>query len=480
MRRRIRIPCNTLLVLAFAIVIFPSHGGGESLDEAWTRALSVDYELQASRFDTEAARRSACAAKAERWFHASSQLSYIALDNPITFSTEMPIGPTPQTFRFEPIQKQMWRAGVQIKQPVCTFGRIQNAIDAACAGIAAAEDEERKVRLDIQMRVAQSYLDVLRAQQNVGVAITRVQSLRAHARDVKNFLDHGIVVRNDYLSVQVALADAVQEEIQARNFLEIAKASYNRHLTRPLDTPVELEELSQPSDSYNVIQLTDRALRFRPELSALLAKVRAKRKTAQSYRAANYPQLELRGDTNYLQNRYLDNETFNAVSLVGSWNFFDGGKNRYAADALDRESQSLLRKLAEVESYIALQVRQAWLELDTTRRRINVTHQALAQSKENLAVSKNRYREGAGTNTEVLDAVTLQSRTFSSYYESQYDAVLAMMKLRRSVGDFYLGRVPVEQIRPGPTTADLERLPIAAPLPPEPPWTASSSNATLR
>ena len=84
---------------------------------------------------------------------------------------------------------------------------------------------------------------------------------------------------------------------------------------------------------------------------------------------------------------------------------------------------------------IALQVRQAWLDLDETLKRIQVTHDALAQAEENLRVTSDRYREGVGTNTEVLDAETLRTRSHSNYYNAVYDAVLARIRLQYAAGE---------------------------------------------
>ena len=446
---------------------------GESLEDAWNRALSVDYELESSQLSTEAARRRVCSAKGERWFNAKSSASYVALDNPVAINMDMslplPSGNVDLPMHFDVTQKQMWVAGVQMYQPVCTFGRIQSAIDAACSEVSASQKDEQRVGLDIRNRVAKAYIDILRAKKNVEVASASVISLESHRRDVKNLLDHGVVVRNDYLAVQVALANAQQQELHLINQLQLACSIYNRHLVRPLDYKVELEELSEPTGSFGLENLYGQAAACRPELALLTAKIRAKRETAQSTRAANYPQIGFQGASNYIQNRNLENESINSVSFVGQWNFFDGGQNRYKADALDRQSQALMRKRAEVASYIQLQVRQAWLDLDTTRKRIKVNRDALVQSEENLNVSKSRYSHGVGTNTEVLDAVTLRTRTFMNYHESVYDAVAAMMDLRRAVGDFYLGSAEKSTARPladDETFSDMRRLPALAPMPP--------------
>ena len=59
-----------------------------------------------------------------------------------------------------------------------------------------------------------------------------------------NLVAQGRGIRNDLLAAQVARANAQQREIQVRNRLSIAWATYNRYLCRPMDTVVPLEELA--------------------------------------------------------------------------------------------------------------------------------------------------------------------------------------------------------------------------------------------
>ena len=45
-----------------------------------------------------------------------------------------------------------------------------------------------------------------------------------------------------------------------------------------------------------------------------------------------------------------------------------------------------------------------------------------------------RYRNGEGTNTEVLDAETLRSQSRRNLDDSRYDAIIAELALARAVG----------------------------------------------
>jgi hypothetical protein len=54
----------------------------------------------------------------------------------------------------------------------------------------------------------------------------------------RNLVKQGLGIRNDLLAAQAARCNSRQREIQARNRLAIAWATYNRYFYRPLETVV--------------------------------------------------------------------------------------------------------------------------------------------------------------------------------------------------------------------------------------------------
>jgi outer membrane protein TolC len=60
---------------------------------------------------------------------------------------------------------------------------------------------------------------------------------------------------------------------------------------------------------------------------------------------------------------------------------------------------------------------------------------SLAQADENLRVARDRYRNGVGTHTEVLDAEALRSLTDSNHLNAHYDLHLARLRLKKAVGE---------------------------------------------
>jgi outer membrane protein TolC len=407
------------------------YGHSDSLEDAWAAAMVSSHQLKASRKSTDAAHETLAGAKATHFPTIAAEGGHFWLDEAPSAVVSLPGLPGLPVA----LDDKFWTGRVTMTVPLFTSGRISNGVDAANAGWKATLADERRETLDVKLSVADAYVNVLRATQAVKVAASNVASLTSHSQNVSNLFDKGFVAKNDLLTAQVVLANARQSEIKTRNSLDIASASYNRFLGRPLTRMVSLEDLVPAPVSGDVNELTARAYKERPELVALTEKAEALHKEAGSIRASSLPSIGVSGGYNYLQNSFSERDHVWVIGVVGTWNIFDSGLTGHKARAVDDKADAISALRADAIDGVSLQVRQAWLEVDETRLRLDVTKDAVAQAEENLKVVRDRYRTGNGTSTDVLDAETLRVLSRSNHNNAVYDAVMANFRLRRAVGD---------------------------------------------
>jgi outer membrane protein len=406
----------------------------ETLEQAWQIALEVSDQLGAARCRVSSAEQSLESARAQRWPLVAVEGSYTVRSAEPAFVFDSGGIPLPSNFaRFEQRESAAFRTKVNL--PLYTSGRIQHGIDAAAAEVASVGLESTELVNDLRLRVAEDYVAVLRAQRSVEVSQSNVQSLQAHAHEAEMLFRQGQVPFNDLLAAQVAFSDAEQRAIQAANQLDASRAAYNRRLRRPLAFPVRIAELPVESVQGDIENLTIRALRNRPELGRLTAQIQALQHQAISVLAGNLPQFNVHGAYDFEENRFRTPEGLAFVGVVASWNVFDGGRNRHERSSLQEQAESLVRIKRDLESMIALEVRRAWLDIHETRRRLEVTSQAIRQADENLRVARERYAVGAAISSEVLDAEALRTQTYRNHSNATYVAVLAVFRLKHAAGE---------------------------------------------
>jgi outer membrane protein len=419
---------------AFVLLGAAGMTRAETLTDAWALALQQDHSLAAARNQAEAAGFEAQAARAQRWPTLAVGGSYTQLDDSPAFDfsfTGLPLTP-PELFRDD----SFLAGSATLTVPLFTSGRIASSIAAAEARERGVGAQVSAATSDVKLAVADAYVGVLRARKAHAVASSNVQTLAALARDTTSMFERELVPKNELLAVQVALADARQNELRAANAAEVAAAAYNRRLGVPLDRPVELSEtLALPAElSQDLPALVEQAKSRRTELAAFDAQAEAYSELARTERSRVLPQVALSGGYQYLENQFLDDETVGMAGIGVQWALFDGGQSRKRAAALDRNRRATEQQRADASSQIELQVRQAYLAIQESRQRVIVTAQAAEQADENLRIAHERYTAGLGTQTQLLEAETLRVQALKNRDDATLDAGLAQLRLARAVG----------------------------------------------
>jgi len=425
---------RTHLAAVVAGMLLASAASAETLQDAWARAAQQDHGLAAVRSQAEAADLDAAAARAQRWPTLAVGGSYTWFDDAPAFDfsfTGLPITP-PELFGGDDFAM----GSATLSVPLFTGGRISSSIAAAEARGRGAGAQLQGAEQDLKLAVAESYVDVLRARKALAVAESNVRTLEALAGDVGAMYERELVPKNELLAVQVALADARQNRLRAANGAEIAQAAYNRRLGEPLDRTVDLEEQIPEPEALppELAALVQRAAERRTELAALTEQASAYGQLAKVERSRVLPQVSVSGGYNYLENQFLDDEEFAMAGVGVQWALFDGGQSRKRAAAMERNRRAAEQQRADVESLIALQVRQAWLGVEEARERVQVSADAVEQAEENLRIARERYGAGLGTQTQLLEAETLRVQALSNRDNAVLDASLARLRLARAVG----------------------------------------------
>ncbi len=422
----------------FFFLIWTSTSFAESIEDAWRISLDNDFRLKAAAESTAAAEEYLSAAKSVRMPALKGEATYARLNTTPEAEITLPHLPVLTSPLLKDDTFLISQLAVSI--PVFTSGRISHSIDSAAYTVKANREDAFKTIQDIKLQVAEAYVSVLRALKLLEVAQSNVRSLTAHETDVARMFQEGLVSKNDILAVSVALVDARQMTLQVENKVNMAKAVYNRLLRRPLSDDVELDDLNPAfladiaSDrSYDV--LIRNALESRSEIKGLANLANAHNANAKSIKASALPQILATGSFYHFDQMILAENNYWEAGLLVRWDIFDGGVIRHKASAEERKKQSVENQKMETESQIELQVRQAWLDTQETAKRIGVSEQALNQAEENLRVTRNRYAQELGNNTEVLDAETLRIKSRTNYTQAVYDAILADIRLKRAIGN---------------------------------------------
>jgi len=416
-------------LLLVALIYSQAAIAEETLQQAFAEALHQNQRILAAKANSQAAEQQLFAAEGQYLPQLNVRGGYTQLSETPTAQTEV----DGRAAQFPISEAGNGNAEAIVSMPVFTSGRISHSIAAADASKQATEFNETTMALNIKLQVANAFIAIFRVEKALQVAESHVTSLKAHAKDVNNLYQQGMVARNDLLASQVSLSNAEQNVLQQENHLNIAEAHFNQLLNRELTTKVNLLEKFPEILQGDFATLSQEALTKRPELNALVLQAQALEQQAASVKAGLWPQVNISGGYQYQQNRYQTYEGMWMANATVEWKIYDGS-TAHRSDALTHQALALSAQRNDLISTIKLQVRQAWLDLQETQKRVQVAQKAINQADENLKVSTERYQQGIATNTEVLDAEDLRLRSYNNFNNARYDTAMANLNLRRALG----------------------------------------------
>ncbi len=415
-------------------------GASETLAQAWQIAGQRDHSVLAAQYREQAAAAQVQAAQAYASPQVNLEAAYLRTQVEPAAKISLPGLPMLAHASLPFAQDAAGAANLNLSLPLYTAGKISHGVAAAEAGRQATQAQSRVTLADMRMAVAQAYVAVLRARQAKNVADSHVLAMQNHRRDVGELAQRGYAAKHDELAVEVALAQALQWQLQADHAVQLSLAAYNRWLGRSAEAPADLAEpeVSPLQTQHDLAALIQQAWQARPELQGLQQQTNSLREQAASIQAADKPQLGVSAGYAKLENRYLAQDKAWYAALVMKWNLFDGGLTRQQATQMQAQAAAVEQLAQDSREKISLQVREAWLAQDEAQARLRLSASAKQQAEQVLQLARERYRNGLAPNSEVLDAESRRLQALSNHDQGRYDLMLARLRLRYASGQLAL------------------------------------------
>ncbi len=430
-----------------------SHSGDKTLqryktdDKLWLTlndsiciALERNREIHLTREALIQAEADITQARSAMLPFLGAQASYIRLDEEIEFTLgpislgPMTLPPVSETF----IDRDIYKAGVVVRQPIFAGGRLNANRKAAEHSRDARAQEKRSVEEEIVFQVSRAYHTVQVAEAFYKVAEESVRLLETHEHEVSILVREGANPDLDLLRTHTELANAQKELNTAQNALDLTLSALKNLLVVDLEEPVSLTEHLHrpPRPQGDLSSFTQLAVSQRPELSSLKAQVEAAEQGLKAARGEYLPEIALEGRYGYMQGDFRDLEggdhwTLGVGAQVPLWNW--GKTSARVRKARSKLEQARIQ-LEKVQDQIRLQVRQTFLDLGKAEKNIAAADSGLDTAREAYRLATASYKAGAATNTDVLDARTALSRAEANHAQALFENNVALAALKRAVG----------------------------------------------
>ncbi len=433
-----------LFSLHFLLMILqPKYGLGQEvmrygLEKSIAEALDSNWSLKAKELQVDQATYIKNQARSEFLPKLSTSYGYTRQSEQ---SVMRPAIPGFGNIALSSQDNYQWKGTVS--QPLFTGFSLISSYDLAKLGIDQSKMEYELERLNLALKVKESYFNILIADKSVEVAEKDVESRGSNVSVARSFHKVGMIPVNDLLKAEVELANSKQNLINARNASRLTRAAFNIVLSKPVNAPVEVEDiLIYKPEHGNFQAYVETAFLTRPEIKIIEINILQTDQQIRLARSGIYPEISLSydyikegDDPDVSGSPFHDSSRWEAMAVC-KWTFWEWGKTHYSVREKESLKKELIQTRMSLEDNIRLDLKDAMLALETAEKNIPTTKKAVEQSEENLRVNNERYKAQVTTITEVLDAQTLLTQARVNYYKALYSHNLAKARLQRALGTY--------------------------------------------
>ncbi len=359
-----------------------------------------------------------------------AEASYTQLDEELAFG----MGPVSMTF----MDRDIYKAGVVLRQPLFTGGRLNAGRKAARYSRDARIEDIKSVEKEIVFQVTRVYRTAQVTEAFYHVAVEAVNLLEKHEHDVAILVHEGENPEVDLLRTKTDLANAKKYLNGSANAFDIALSGLKNLMVIDLEESVFLTQRLDriPRPEGDLSSFTGRAIKNRSELSSLKHQIAAAEQGLKAARGAYLPRVGLEARYEYIQGdiRDMDGDDHWTIGIGADVPLWNWGKTRADVIKAQSEFNQLKIKYKKVEEEICLEVRKAFLNLGKAGKNITASEAALKTSSEAYRMEKARYQAGEGTNTNVLNAQTALSRAEANHVQALFEHNVALAALERAMG----------------------------------------------
>lgn len=404
-----------------------------TLDRAIQTALEQNQGLKVKREAVQRARAQYSEARAAGRPRVEAQGAYVRTGPIPSITLPGPAGP----MKVELGIPRTMTAKLSLTQPLDISRLIATGASVASLNQRVSELEMGREGQKVTFAVKKAYFSVLQAEAFRDVAHETLGAVEEHLRVARLHYEAGTVPHLDVLRAEVAVADARQRLVRAENAVSLAKAALNNVMGVDVNQPVEVAPVGEYSPVHLELRtLLEQAERSRPELRAMDLRIEMARRGVHLAKQGRLPGMALTASYDWLQ----ETSEFGPENL--SWTvtmgltlpLFDSGETSAKVAQAQSDVRAAEAAREQLRQGVALEVRQAYLNLQEAQARLQASAKSVEEAREVLRLAHARYDTGVGTSVEVTDAVTAMTVARSNYVNAVYDCQISLAMVEEAIG----------------------------------------------
>ena len=325
--------------------------------------------------------------------------------------------------------------GVAGEQYLFDFGRVHGLVRERAAEARAAQSQVQLTDLDLIFEATQRYFALLAAGQKLKVYNKAVEQRTEQLHDAKVRAEASLTSQIDVLTAQAALARARTNLLEASDEQATDRVALDNTMAVSPNAPFyELADvLAYKPVGGDIQTYYTSALQQRPELATLKAQASAAGAQITEVYSDFFPSAQAVAGYNAMGTGLPAANNFD-VGFVVSWPIFNGILTTHQIDETKARQNAINYAIKDFQLRVWLEVKSAYLQLQTSIERIHQAEDTLAASSGQLELAEKRYNAGLGNIIELTDAERFYIQDDAAYVDALYAYSVTKATLDRATG----------------------------------------------
>ncbi len=341
------------------------------------------------------------------------------------------------------------RLDIIMTQPLYTFGKISNRVDAAAKGVMVKESRLSQKRNEIALRVKELYYGLVLARAGVDAARDAAGYFDEARRRMERLLKLGSpnVLESDLYRLDAYRANILRSQAAAEEGMKIAYFALKSMIGLPIETDYEPADRMITVSDERLGELNDyirKASSDRPEFKQLDQAIKAQKFNLEAAISDMYPSffMVLGGSfagapgRETFHNPYIRDE-FNhaAAGIAGGLKWqFDFGILKGKVEKEKADYEKLLHTKATAELGIPIEVAQRYHEVKEWRAAVDAYDKAVASSRKWIIAAFTNFDMGVGTADDLLRSIVRYGENHGKYLGALFNYNISFARLEYATG----------------------------------------------
>jgi outer membrane protein len=340
-----------------------------------------------------------------------------------------------------------YKLKIEAFQPLYTFGKIANLVNAATNGVAAKELQIKIEKRDLVHKIKSVYFGLVMGYSSLDLMNEVEEKVESAKKRVEKLLSrHSAEVTDlDLMKLKVFDADLERRYVDVKSDMDTGKRALMVLFGKAPDNGIDIKDNNiapvdveiKPIEEYYRLAEENRS-----ELKQMQAAVKIKESMMKVAKADFFPTLFLGAQFDYgvapgrkhFENPYLF-DRFNTLSggaaLGMSFNL-----NYFLTNSRYRQTKADYNKIVAqsemARNGVFLEIRESWEDMKGSKEQIDITKEGFKNARSWMTSSYLAFDMGTLSTKDLIEAFVAYTKTKVEYFASIFNFNMATSKLSKA------------------------------------------------